>query len=83
MLSNVETWKSDCHKKHLQLGNVRASQNIELITATVIAEKSKIHIVVHYRQPNKINELYFHTVKKDVPKMNKNDKLCVFIIGGA
>ena len=83
MTSNVETWKSGCHKKHLQLGDVRASQNIELISVTVIAEKSKIYIVVHYRQPNKTNELNFHTVKKDVSKMKKNAKLCVFIIGGA
>ena len=69
-------------KKHLQLGDVRASQNVELINATVTAGKSKIHIAPYYRPPNKTEEHYLDTVKEEISTLKTKAKNRVFIIGG-
>ena len=50
-------------KKFLQLGEVKASTSIELLSATVKADKSKVQVAAYYRPPNKSNEPYLGKVR--------------------
>ena len=69
-------------KQFLQLGEVKVSTSIKLLSATVKVDKSKVHAAAYYRPPNKSDEPYLGEVTAEFSLLKSNAKKCVLLIGG-
>ena len=69
-------------KKFLQLGEVKVSTSIELLSPTAMVNKSKVHVAAYYRPPNKSDKPYLGKDTEEFSLLKFDAKKCLLLIGG-